>query len=143
MAIITNPVFDGMTLDYSVDGTTFQTFGVLFSLNGNKITAPEVSTASLASTAMPSQPGVPDYGEFTAEIYWAAAQVTLVNGWVAAKTKQLWWKVSIPDGTTKSTDTKIGWVKEFDPIGSAKLNEEIITSITVKVVAAPTFTAGS
>jgi hypothetical protein len=136
-------VGDLATLSYSTDsGSTYTPFAEVKEINGNKITAPEVKTTSLADAAETSQPGKPDHGEISCKIEFLKTITSTILGWMTNRTV-IMIKLTADDGATDSDNEVSCWVKEFDPFGTLKDNELVISTITFRVTGAGAFTAGS
>ncbi len=114
----------------------------LYDVKPNAIKIPKVETTTLASRAETSQPGLPDYGEFEANIPYDSATTKAINSAIG---KILFFTPTVDDFTsTDSGQTFMGWIMEYTPMGSeAKKNERTKANIKIAISGVALFTVGS
>ena len=130
----------GSTISYSLDGTTYTELGDVIDITPPKITAPEVKTTALKSTAETSQGGTPDYGEAAVTAKFKVAVVSTILGWIKAK-KVVYIKILVKDGDPTATPAVLdtfskgqAWVKDYTPIGTElKQNTMVEAKLTLKI----------
>ena len=125
---IDSQAYGAWTAGGTATPATYTAVGEVVSLGGPDGSAAEIPTSHLQSTHQEFLIGLPDVGNFSAElnmVFGDAGQQACLAAWEAGTLKG--WRLSYVDGTVRTWD---GYVKSFN--GSLGVDEKVAGSIVIR-----------